>query len=538
MAKLSIKLCLIIIGCLAVPAAFASVDSATSVESPFMAQIGGSDLALIDFDLAPYFELQDSLELDEKVIQTEVPVKLTGMKTSFRIQSHGSQTRLGLGQTAHFEMLKMDAKLHIKSLSVDAIVEKVVSGVLLRVHVVGACENIEIEASGAKETGLAVQGDVRAALDNDGLPVVDLQSFAVGGSGHTTNSATWKIADFNCAVGGLSFRDQVRSALQIYLSDSKNLQENLLGFLRSRLKLLNEEIRGKIFAVREVRFSMPQGRDEISSAQLVIRVLPEVIARVGNPAQPGLRVSGRIELEFVPNDGDRIEKAARRVLRVPGLAEAATLDSERTLLSVPVGFLSALNQLAFASQTYFVRKVSTEVSGFQSLLENPLLGFFVWPQLTLYPAQTKFYLDAWTDEKPLIGEWRESNGELSSPLSARIKSSVWAPSDLRRAYLNMTNFGIGLGARINLSMVPSGLRLQMSNARLRVSAAWGQAYVDDVKRSRGFLPFLNLDVIANGIQDYLEGAEFVIPLGGFRVTDRWAFEPRELRLQKNWIVFY
>lgn len=465
-----------------------------TVRSEFLFQLNQSVFDAPEFDISPYLKGSESFTLPDSMFQDEAPVWVKGITgdVQYRLKTAMPKIILGAEQSVISESLA--AKVTIRSVEVDAIVEKVVSGVLLRVHIQGSCSNIPVELVPGKARLLAT---IKAGIGLNGLPEISVPWMDI-----QADEGAWVIGDFSC-TGFDGFKEKVQAGLKKHLSQSATIIPGVKAMIDQRASGLQAEFQSWFLEPRELNAGV-EG--------LKITLYP---TSLGQLSASGFQLRGYIDFVFANQYVNEIYQLPLKAIGTYGNYTAA----------MPEELIGALNGMAYKTGRLTMRMRGQEMEGFRSFMNNGLAKYFVWPQMGRYSTDADFVFDAVAEDLPRLGTIKDDGkGSLMGQVAGNLSVLTWAPKT--GGHEKMVTFYTPVSGtyKLSISRATSELKFVFTSLGLNLSAKWDPDYVK--LRS----PDLSIDTsqIASTIADSLKTDGFSISLGVLPLTSQLKLRPAAL----------
>lgn len=475
------------------------------VKSGFVFQVNQAVFDAPEFDLSSRLTGEEPISAPDTVFQDEAPVTVSGITGSVAYKLKTASTKLVLGGDTPLVSEDITAHLLIRQVSVDAVIERVVSGIVLRVHFQGMCENIPLVLPTGKGK---VTATVRSGIGADGLPTVAVPGFQIDWA-----PDSWVIGDFNC-TGFDGFKDKVQAGLRSTLRDSSKLGSGLQNAVQSKIVELQAQL--------QAWFLTPRPMDT-GFAGIKFTLFPKSIA---NLTASGFQLQGDLAFEFPSAVVNESVDAG------PVGATSGVLSDYA--LVVPDALLTQLNLMSYKTGSYLLRKKGQDVAAFKSFQSNGLAQMFVWPEISRFSSTDPFYFDLSAQSLPKLSAIKDNGkGELNGSLSGDIAVMTWSPKS-KTEFEKMVNFTTPFSGAYRM-WIPAGgteLKVSFTNQATQLKAVWDPAYL---KRNNPNT-YIAADTIESEIQTYLKDTGLSFSLGAISMSSKLSVRPTSLSKQPSGIL--
>jgi hypothetical protein len=475
------------------------------VKSDFVFQLDNSIFDDPKFDFLSRLQGHEDVNMNDTVIQGEVPATIHGIRAGMDYKFNTSSNQIVLGAEQALVSDSLNVNLTIDQISVDTVVRRMVGGVLIEVHVQGACANIPLNLSSAKAR---VVGALKVALDANGLPTLSAPWFEA----QWTPDA-WTVGDFSC-VGPDGFKEQIQAGLQNYLGDPSSFNADFKALIDSRLAQYQTEIRGIFLQPREY---------PIGGGGMKAVLFPRAIANLKGDR---FQLVGSVQFIFKST-------TVSEITEVSGTAPPpAALDGYALLM--PQAFVSAMNAMAYKTGNYIYRKSGQQIQAFHDLLSSGFKEFFVWPELRNYSSNADFYFKLIASQAPRVSKFTDmKDGTLLQAVVGSMSVETWAPTT-KGGHERMVTFMTPVNGSYRLALAKGAagpeLRATFMTTGLKLNGEWDGDYATHLRNS-----YIALDRIQIAISTSLKTDGLALPVGQLPLTSRILLTPSGLGLEGDWL---
>lgn len=474
------------------------------VRSPFAFQLSHSVFDAPEFDILPLLRGKQPFTMPDTTFQDEAPVLVSGIsgEVTYRLKPASSKLILGAEQAVVSE--EISAVINIRQVTVDAVVEKMVAGVLLRVRIQGSCSNVPV---GLQPGRAKLMATIKAGVaPESGRPYV-----SVPWMGAQWSDDAWTIGDFSC-VGFEGFQDKVKVGLKNYLKNPDAVLPGIKAMVDNQVVRLQNELTGRFFAPRV----LDTGVEGVG-----VVMYPRW---VGNLSATGFQLFGDLDFVFA-------HATVNETSVLPPLQAPAALSNYS--VAIPEELIGALNAMAFKTGRLGMLKRGQEMAAFKNFMNSSLSQYYVWPMMSRYRAEADFVFDAMATEIPRLGALADSGkGYLTGQMAGRLSVLTWAPT-AGGGHEKMLTFDSSFSGTYRVSVAATtGLKLVFTTLSHGLSAKWDATYV----KVRSADTSIDTTSIGNAITDSLKTDGVSISLGTLELTSKLKLKPTALGKQKNVIL--
>ena len=493
---------------------FTSPDVALAdgvVKSGFIFQLDNSVFQAPEYSLSSVLAGTQALSLpDMTLTQGQYPVQVSGIQGSVNYQMKSSSDFITVGGSEQISSQSVSAQLTIGQISVNTVVQTVIGPVTVNSTIQGSCTNIPLTlASGQAQAS----GTLTTGIDTTGLPSLSMTNFQIAWP-----ATAWQIGAFTC-TGIEGLEAQVSLALANYLKDSSAVAPQMSQMLNTRLASYQGQLRLKFLAPRPV---------PITASGLSVMLYPSSLAPVPGSTTGQFEILGTIQFTFASPTFNGVTNVGSPT-QAPVVAKS---DSDFMLL-LPADLISALNQSAFQSGFYNVRKNGTDLPAFENLRSSFFDSFFVWPEIQNVPKQTTFVFDFSTPKLPVLSTLRDmGDGTLAGNINGEIDVMSWiAPA---KTYEKFTSFKAPSSGKFVLSFSSDNqgpfLNVLFSTMNMNLSAAWDPSYAKQVSNN-----YVNTGLIANSVTGSMTSSGLQMRFGTLDLTSVLTLSPSALHNSPGWL---
>lgn len=357
--------------------------------------------------------LQAGLGGNSSTLTTEIPsYQLDAEGIKWNLSSVVVTGKLGSNSAAITEgnvgIRAVDAPIQmtIGLVAVDQIIERVVGGARVRVHLKANCGPLVLNQEQANYSSLF-------GLNwSSGSPAATLQSFNL-----SWPSKSWRLADFKCE-GPQGLPEILHEQIVERLGDANEFRPLLSQFLSAKV---TESIESSLQKIREpFAVSSGQAKHQFKIGMLspmLTGVLAEVtvtspLAATEVPAAP------TVETKLSKKD------KKKKDTKIP---EKATVDFAKLPVDRPalLGAVTLLDQIfksEMAAQPYYFTLDLQANKSFHDLMQSRFMQFFVFADLMNYPKSNPFYLQLFRPNFSALSVVDNGNLRTSFPLSGLVQS--------------------------------------------------------------------------------------------------------------------
>lgn len=356
---------------------------------------------------------------------------------------------------------KLSARLGVDRISVDQIIEREVSGALVRIHLQASCGPIRLIQEQA-------QAEATLAMDwSSGSPVAHLANLGLAWS-----PGTWVVSEFSCE-GPRGFGDLLRDEILKRTKEPSEIKPLLADWLGKELQVRLQD------SLQKMKSPLSMGTGD---GQLPLRV------GTMSPASTGLLVNLLLgEASPVPPTGS-----------LPSNNLLASLPKDAPVLLGSLDVLDVLVQNELKSQGEIVTIDARTISSLKTLLNSRFLQFFMWPDLFNYAKNSPFYLRLKIPQDVHLTTGEEGLLSATLPIQAVLQSKRDG------AWWDYVTAQGKADATIDLRVSAGQLSIQTSLDNPRVSIGFGKEY-KKAYGSTGWLPTSSIRQGLQGPQSALSG---------------------------------
>ena len=470
-----------------------------SVRGEYIFQMSQSIFNAPEFDFATRLAGREIVSLPDGTLQDELPVQMAGVSGEVDYRMKPGSIILGAEQTAVSDQL--DVRLTIRRVSVDAIVERIINGVLVRVRVQGACTDIPITLKAGKGRLIMM---LKTTVGVDGLPEVSVPWLTVD-----SLDEAWTIGEFPC-TGFDGFKEKVLAGLAIYLKEPDTFLPGLRARVDAKAAAMQEEFRAWFQAPRAV-IPIASGAGGKVGATMIPRSIGAVTST---------RFQIRGELAFVfPS------VSVNESVFVAGLPAAVSLADYAAI--VPEALIPRLNEMAYKTGNLWARKRGQELEAFRAFMDNEGAKKFAWPEINRFPKDADFLFDTVARDLPKLDRIKDAGkGNITGDTKGIFDIPTWAPK-AGGGHEKMLTFDSpysgGFKLWINAGAKKSDLRLAFTGLLMDLNVTWDPVYHTRVEN----------DFVANGTMEVimlfmLQVEGFTLPLENLAMSSRVTLKPSVL----------
>lgn len=412
--------------------------------------------------------LQVALGANSSTVSTEIPsYQLDAEGIKWNLSSVVVSGKLGANSAAltsgNVGLRAIDAPIEmtIGQVAVDQIIERVVGGARVRVHLKANCGPLVLTQS------LANYSSLFGLNWASGSPVATLQSFNLNWP-----AKSWQLADFKCE-GPQGLPEILHEQIVDRLGDANEFRPLLSQFLFSKV---TESIESSLQKIREP-FAVSSGQAKhqfkigllhpIESGVLAeVTVTSPTVAAA--PAEPVVEAKSSKKDKKKKSDSKIPEKAT---------IDFAKLPVDRPALIGAVGLLDQIFTSEMAAQPYYFTLDLQANKSFHDLMQSRFLQFFVFADLMNYPKSNPFYLQLFRPNFSALTVADNGNLRTSFPLSGLVQSyrdNQWW------TWLNLNG---DTQAEVRLTIASGTLKYETALSNKGVKLEYGAVYKAKFKKS-------------------------------------------------------
>ncbi len=357
--------------------------------------------------------LQAAVSANSSTFSVEIPasqLEVAGIKwnlssVSFKSKLSANSSAI-TSQNIGVRSVNSPLEMKIAQIAVDQVIEKLIGGVLVRIHLKASCGPLTLSQSSTSFSSLF-------KLDwSSGSPESTLSSFDL-----MWPAGSWMVSDFSC-VGPQGLPEILHDQIVERLADAEEFRPLLAEFLSSQVSSRIEGALAKIRAPFEVSSGKAKHIFEIGLMNAVTTgVLADVTVRSPDIA------SGSVGSGIGHSVG--AGTAANSGASAPG--QAAVIPFENLPLDRPsfVGDIGLLNQLFKSEMDEQPRYMTVDMQAnksFHDLMQSRFMQFFVFADLMNYPKKNPFYLQLYRPKFSALSLLDNGNLRTEFPLYAIVQS--------------------------------------------------------------------------------------------------------------------
>lgn len=469
------------------------------VQTDFLFQLDNSIFQSSEFELATRLQGEERFTLPDTVVAAQVPVHVKGIEAVVNYKMKSGSKYVFLGAEHMMASENVSARITIREMSVDAVVERVVSGVKVSVRVQASCENIQLDLPQGQST---IAGSIRTAVDNDGLPRVDIPWFDV-----SWNETSWQANDFKCQ-GLNGFKEEIQTGLKQYLKSPAAFSEEMKKAVQDAVVAQTRQLKEWFVQPRLLNVDV-EGLKVVMHPQKIL----------GFKATQ-FQIKGVLEFAFVsPSVNDVIEVKS----------DGSMPESQGFVLYIPDAAVSAMKSMAYRTGFLHMRKRGQEIAAFQEIRKDLINEVWVWPELQLYPKNAEFLFDFSLASEPVLSELSaDKDGAPLGALDAHVFVQSWAPKGT--GFEKFVAFDAPFKAQYRLTIEGGELRAKMPNPMIDLKATWDPDYA----KKRRFEK-VNTDLMRTELLKSLKVDGVRVPLGLLPLTSQVKLAPQQIRKEGRWL---
>ena len=464
------------------------------VRSDFAFQMNNTYFAAPEYEIAPKLVGQERIEMPDMTIQDEAPVQVTGIEAAFVYKMRSASKYVFLGAEQAIVSEEVSARVAVKRVSLDAVIERVVGGVVVRARVQAECNDIVLDLPKGEAT---LMGSLRTGVDEQGLPTISVPWFDV-----TWRRESWKATIGSC-TGASGFGPRVVEKIKDYLKDTEKFKKDMRVKLDAKLAQQQIDMRKSFLKPKAVTVDIPG-----VSATLRPMWISEI---------KGGRFQVRGEIDFLFKHDTVVDVKVVKGAQV-------SMTETGFVLGVPDQLPPALVDMGWRTGKAIVKKKASEVPPFRNVQASPFKMGFVWPEINNYTTDTEFLFAFSTGKLPGLSVPEAAVGGLAGTFDTELTVGVSAP--IGAAYEKMSDFRTPVHGTYSAVIAGSELKLSLTSApEYTLSHQWDGTYY--VSRLR------NPDVDVKRIQDEISKSPTsigtAVQLGKFPINGVRNLVPSALR---------
>jgi hypothetical protein len=392
--------------------------------------------------------------IPDQVINSTITVTLS--QIAAKIQSPNANiTTLTSGQAWNLSLPAVNGVVNIGGISANQIIDRIVSGVHLKVRLEGTCSNITLTlppAAAQLTTGLTltVSGNQATA---------QLNGFQMNWS-----ASAWKVSSISCQ-GAEGFGDAVAQYLKAYLAQPAQLQALAQGYVQSELNRTVSQSVQSVFNGIKLDTKRKDILVSLKSSSLKSVAHGYVMAGVTTIRLPLAR-PGQSVIESAP--------------ALPEITDAGTTNLASVTFpdSVIPSLISHLHETGLIDQTF----LSSQIPSLTGFLHSGFQKFFVFPDLRKFPSEAIMHFVT-SMTTPGTGTIDESVKHGTSGVSSSVQMNLSLPLRIEMQvpqgsiYENYVEFLAPLQTLASVKIENGNLVTQLTNLNLKLKATWDPTYI-------------------------------------------------------------
>lgn len=203
------------------------------------------------------------------------------------------------------------------------------------------------------------------------------------------------------------------------------------------------------------------------------------------------------------------------VSTLPGVIDRTLTEQDYSTVTesgfiLPQNVLEQVTAFAYNTGDLTRRYKSTEIKGFQDLMNSPLQQSAVWPDLERFSTRTLFYFDLFATGTPQMSNQRTGSPQYGGGILYDVKAPVLINSlaPARGQYLNYVDFRSTVTGGVRVSVKSQKLNVQTSASSVPLSAKFRPEY----KAYREVDERIDTSRLGTAGKDFLNGKSFSFQL--------------------------
>jgi hypothetical protein len=335
-------------------------------------------------------------------------------------------------------------QMTIGQISVDQTITTNVDGATINVHLVASCGPVQLSQPSA-------QAQASFVLNwNSGSPQATLNSMTLGWP-----NSPWTVAPFNCQ-GPSDFASILHQQIVSELANPSVLQPYLSSILSqyvtAKLQTILSNIR-QPFGASTGSASLPLQVGALTP--VTTGIVAEVTVGTSDPQQP-----------LAP-------------LPVPTAAILASLSTSQPELVGGIDVINFILNNELAARPTYTQVNLQSNSTFSSLMQSPIMQFFIWSDLLNYGSQLPFYLNIATPKNlslSLQNPPKQNSSSTNNVLTTQFNLYALIQSWRSSAWWSYVTIQGLTTAQVTLSVASGVLNYQTAIMNPNAQVAYGAAY--------------------------------------------------------------
>lgn len=384
---------------------------------------------------------------------------LSGVRVDAQVTS---ERPLFDGSRLFVRATKLSMRLGVDKVSVSQVIEREVSGALIRVHLTASCGPIRL---------IQEQAQTEAGFNLDwssGEPIARLAAF-----GLAWTPGTWSVSEFACE-GPQGFDKLLRDEILKRVKEPTELKPLIADWLASEVQSRLQTALGKV--KEPLALTTGQGR------------VPMRVGRM-TPASTGLVT------DILFGDSQEIPPASP----LPHEQVLAELPKDAPIFIGKMPVVEHLVQAEMGARDAITTVDLRTFSSFKSLIGSRFLQFFVWQDLFNFTKESPFWLRVKTPKELRFSV--DGEGNLTSPIP--LQAVVQSQRDGK--WWDYVVVNGNAKATIQVVLKDGVMSLQTSLDQPNVDIRFGDAYVRQYQPG-GWLPTSSIRSAIKGPQSMLSGS--------------------------------
>ncbi|MCB0366995.1 MAG: hypothetical protein H6624_00220 [Bdellovibrionaceae bacterium] len=454
------------------------------VQSEFSFQLGNQEYEQIL--TSGLGEINESWEIPvpDFTIGQPYATSVKGIKALVKSQVNGVSHH---GPEVGLRLEIPEMNFQIDRVETSQLIEQVINGVRVRVHIQGSCEGIS-----AKLIDDKVQADLRLSR------VIQPSKLHWNLEDLFITNQNWRfelsIARCHAPQG---YEAILKDEIQRYLEQTALWQGTVQGLIQEKVDQWSAQVSSQLLMAAPIdlgftNFKMimvPESLDENARRDLIIR--------------------GHIHGHF-PNS-----RAPAQVLKVEFDQGDGGLDgSEGTALAVPPRLIANLLG-AFSANGELYRTIRfQEVEGLRDLMRSRWYQFFLWPDLMNYSKKTNFALQIFGRQAPHVSEVSSLDGVLRGTFYWPMSAKMFLP--WKGNFVSYMDFQTDFRALPEMEVKSDGIHVRFPHPSMTLEYQWDQNYLSQ------FYPWTHFahKSIGSRIKDVVEEVDWILPLPQLKVKEK------------------
>ncbi|MCB0384078.1 MAG: hypothetical protein KDD43_01700 [Bdellovibrionales bacterium] len=440
-------------------------------------------------------EINESWEIPipDFVISQPFPTSVSQIKAIVRSHVHGvSHHGAEVGLTLEIPEMTFS----IGKVETSQIIERVINGVRVRVHLQGACEGISARLIDDK-----VQAELRLSRSVQPSRLNwNLEDLFV-----TNQNWRFDLSIEKCQAPQ-GYDEVLKEEIYRYLGQTNLWQGTIETLIQEKVDQWSLQVSNQLMMAAPINlgfqnFKMimaPQVLDENPRGDLVIR------GKIFGYFPHSQAKAKRLNVEFDQGDGG--------------------LDgTEGTVIAIPPNFISALLEAFSANGELYQSVKFQEVEGLRDLMRSRWYQFFLWPDLLNFSKKTNFVLQFYGRRTPRVSNLTSVDGTLMGTFYWPVAANMYLP--WKGNYAPYMNFQTEFRAMPKMKVMKDGIHVSFPHPSMTLDYQW------DAKYMTQFSPwtYFAYKSIGSRIKDAIEEVDWLLPLPEIKVKDNLVLKAKSFQ---------